>query len=118
VQKRFNEAELVLLAAIQKNPDAGDVYYGLSLIYAGQGLLDKARDTARQAESRPHRVADLHFVLAELYCLQQNSAAVTRQLDLYLSEAPKGSRSEKVREALKDAAIRNTSPCVNQRMNW
>jgi tetratricopeptide (TPR) repeat protein len=88
-QKRFNDAERVLLDAIARHPNDGDAYYGLALVYIAQSLLDRAETAAIAAADRPHQIADLHLVLADLYRRRLNEPAATRQLDLYRKEASK-----------------------------
>lgn len=99
-QGKFHEAEAVLLEAIEKHPDAGDALYGLSLVYYGQDLVDRAEDAALQAEKRPHQVADLHLVLAAICWRKQQPAEARRQLESYMAEAPAGVQSERVRQVL------------------
>ena len=102
-QKRFKEAESLLLEAIRKQPETGDAYYGLALVYIKQGLLDDAEAAALQAEAHRHQLADVHVVLADLYLRKQKSAEVNAQLQLYLKEAPNGQLSGRVREVLQGA---------------
>jgi tetratricopeptide (TPR) repeat protein len=100
-QKRFEEAEAVLLDAIRKQPGAGDAYYGLALIYAAQDALEEAEASARQADAHPHRIADVHLLLADLYVRQHKDAEAVRELKTYLNEAPKGLQSDRVRQIIK-----------------
>ncbi len=99
-QNRFNEAEAVLHVAIRKNPNSGDGYYGLAVMYFKEGRMDEAIAAAFHAESRPHRIADLHLLLAKIYA-RTNPRNVAEQLELYLKEAPDAPQSDRVREALK-----------------
>ena len=99
-QKRLDDAAIVLHTAIQKSTDNGDAYYGLAVIYFNGGRLREARTAGLQAESRPHRVADLHLLLAKIYS-QTDPQNVLGQLQLYLKEAPDGAESERVRQAVK-----------------
>jgi len=101
-QKRFEEAEAVILDTIRKQPEAGDAYYGLALIYAAQGAFEEAEASARQAEAHPHLVADVHLLLAELYWRQHKDADAVRELTMYLNEAPKGPQSDRVRQTIKN----------------
>jgi Flp pilus assembly protein TadD len=100
VQGRFNDAETVLLKVIQKQPEAGDAYYGLALIYFDQGRLADAQTAALQADGHRHKIADVHVLLAQIYARKQESSAAIEQLQLYLKEAPNGSQSELVRQIL------------------
>jgi tetratricopeptide (TPR) repeat protein len=101
-QRRPAEAEAVLLETVRKQPRAGDAYYGLALIYLSQGLLENAEARALQADANPHKIPDVHLLLAELYRREQKVAATIQQMELYLKEAPNGPNSERVRQAIKN----------------
>jgi tetratricopeptide (TPR) repeat protein len=101
VQRRPNEAETLLLETIRKQPSSGDAYYGLAIIYFAQDLFENAKASALQADANPHKIADVHLLLAELFRREQNIPAVLQQMELYLKEAPNGSNSERVRQAVK-----------------
>lgn len=100
-QKRFKEAEATLLEFIQKQPAAGDAYYGLSLVYTAAGEVDRAETAALQAHTYRHAIADVHLVLATIYANRNQQGDSRRELELYLKEAPKGSMANRVRELLK-----------------
>jgi tetratricopeptide (TPR) repeat protein len=101
-QERFKDAERVLLDAISKQPDAGDAYYGLALVYCAEGHFEEAEAAARQADSRPHRIADVHLLLSDLYRRRQSPAEAIEQLESFLKEAPSGPQSEHVRKVLEN----------------
>jgi tetratricopeptide (TPR) repeat protein len=101
-QKRFNEAEKVLLKAVEKGSNTGDVYYGLGLVYLQQERMDDAEAVLLRADSYPHQIADVHLVLAEIYRRKEKPIDVFTQLERYLQEAPKGTYSQRVRQILKD----------------
>jgi tetratricopeptide (TPR) repeat protein len=107
VQKRFEEAETILLEAIRNGSHAGDAYYGLALVYFQQNLPEKAVAAGLQAHDYPHQIADVHLVLAEIYLREHKSADVLKQLQMYLKEAPKGALSESVRQLLKNGGLDN-----------
>ena len=98
-QRRFKEAETILALAIQRKPDNGDAYFGLAVAYVSQGRFQEAEAAALQADSRPHRIADLHLILAKMY-LRTKPDKVADQLELYLKEAPNSAESDRVRKAL------------------
>jgi tetratricopeptide (TPR) repeat protein len=100
-QKRFKEAETVLLRAVEKGSKTGDGYYGLALVYLQQGRLDDAEAALVRADSYPHQIADIHVVLAEIYWQKQKSSDAFSQLERYLQEAPNGTLSQRVRQVLK-----------------
>jgi tetratricopeptide (TPR) repeat protein len=100
-QKRFKEAETVLLRAVEKGSKTGDGYYGLALVYLQQGRLDDAEAALLRADSYPHQIADIHVVLAEIYWQKQKSSDAFSQLERYLQEAPNGTLSQRVRQVLK-----------------
>ena len=104
-QKRFSEARTVLENAARRTAENGDAYYGIALSYFKEERFDQAEAAALQAHTRPHRIADVHLLLAMIYA-KKNPARVAGQLELYLDEAPNGPQSEHVREVLK-AAKRN-----------
>src|SRR5262245_765627 len=101
-QKRFKEAETVLLKALEKGKNTGDVYYGLGLVYLKQELVDDAEAALLRADSYPHHIADVHLVLAEIYRRKERLTDVFRQLERYLQEEPNGTNSQRVRQILKD----------------
>ena len=98
---QFKEAEAVIHETIQKNPNAGDAYYGLGLVYLCQDLTAMAESAFLQAAARPHRLADVHLALAEIYWRDPKPSEANRQLQEYLKEEPHGPRSDQVRQALK-----------------
>jgi tetratricopeptide (TPR) repeat protein len=99
-QKRFKEARAVLDHAVARTPVNGDAYYGLALAYFEEGRYEEAETAALQAHIRPHRIADVHLLLAKVYA-RKNPERVAGQLELYLDEAPNGGESERVRKVLK-----------------
>ena len=100
-QKRFKEAEAVLLRAVEKGSNTGDGYYGLALVYLQQGRQDDAEAALLRADSYPHKIADIHLVLAEIYWQKEKSTDAFSELQRYLKEAPNGALSQRVREVLK-----------------
>src|SRR5262249_8499469 len=106
-QKRFEEAEMILLEAVRKARNAGDAYYGLMLVYFQQNLLEKAVAAGLQAHDGPHQIADVHLVLAEIYLRQNKSSDALQQLQMYLKEAPNGALSERVRQLVKSGRLDN-----------
>jgi Flp pilus assembly protein TadD len=102
-EKRFKEAEDVLNVAIRRTPGNGDAYFGLALAYFKEGRLDEAEAAALQADSLPHKVADLHLLLAKIYARRSPDRVpdrVIEQLELYLKEDPKGHESDRVRQVV------------------
>ena len=89
-QKRFDDAGAVLADAMRAFPGEGDPYFALANAYFVQERFDDAEAMALEADSRTHRIADLHLLLAKIYLRRRNSAAVIRQLEMYLKEAPEG----------------------------
>jgi tetratricopeptide (TPR) repeat protein len=99
-QKRFDEAETLLLETIKQKPQAGDAYYGLALVYMLENRVDDAEAASLQADARKHKIADVHLVLAEIYRQKQNGSAAVEQLQRYLREEPNGPQAARVREIL------------------
>jgi tetratricopeptide (TPR) repeat protein len=102
-QRRFAEAEAVLLEAIRKPGYAGDAYYGLALIYFQQGRSEEAVAAGLKAHEYPHQVADVHLILAEIYLREHNRADASKQLEIYVNEEPNGAASEQIRRLLKNS---------------
>ena len=100
-RRQFKEAEAVMREVIRKNPNAGDAHYGLGLVYLCQDLTAMAESAMLQAAARPHRIADVHLVLAEIYTRDQKLSEARQQLQEYLKEEPHGPRSDQIRQALK-----------------
>lgn len=92
VQNRFAEAARVLEQAIARQPEAGDAYYGLALVFAAQGLPDRVESNLLKAEARPHKVADVHLLLAQIFSAQGKQAEAQRQLQSFLEEQAKGGK--------------------------
>jgi tetratricopeptide (TPR) repeat protein len=99
-EKRFADAEQVLLDAIRKAPQNGDIYFGLAAAYFTEGRLPDAEAAALQADARPHGIADLHLLMAKIN-LRKSPEEVLNQLELYLKEAPNGPESKRIRQLLK-----------------
>jgi len=99
-QRRFDEAEALLLETIKQKPAAGDAYYGLALVYMQEGRVEDAESAALQADAHAHKVADVHLVLAEIYRQKRNASAAIDQLQRYMKEEPNGPHAARVREIL------------------
>ena len=99
-QLKYSEAESVLDNARRKTPENGDLYYGLAAAYFGEKRIKAAEEMALQADSRIHRIADLHLLLAKIYDRRGNQSMVVEQFKLYLKEAPNGAESKRIRIAL------------------
>jgi tetratricopeptide (TPR) repeat protein len=100
-QGRFEEAKTLLEVAAKRTPVSGDAYYGLALVYFTQGRLEDVEAAALQAHRRPHRIADVHLLLAKVYA-RSAPEKVGTQLELYLQEAPNGPESKRVRKILRN----------------
>jgi tetratricopeptide (TPR) repeat protein len=100
-QDRLREAEDVLIDAIRKSPRHGDAYYGLASFYFHRGRLEAAKTNAFQASSLPHKIADVHLLLAKIYLQDSDQAGVVSQLEMYVREDPKSPVSAKAKQALK-----------------
>lgn len=101
-QNRWEDARNVLRAAIRSNPGEGDAYYALALVYFEEGLFAEAETAALEADTRKHRIADLHLLLAKIYLRKNNAAAVFEQLEVFLKEEPPGSRADEIRQQLRE----------------
>ena len=55
-QKRFEDARVILKAAMKSNPRAGDLYYALANTYFVEDRFDEAERAALEADSRIHRI--------------------------------------------------------------
>jgi tetratricopeptide (TPR) repeat protein len=97
-QQKFTEAEAMLQETIRKTADNGGAYYALSIAYFKQDRLHEAEVAALQADARNH-LPDLHLLLAKIYA-KSDADKTVKQLELYLKEAPNGTQSKAVREAL------------------
>jgi tetratricopeptide (TPR) repeat protein len=99
-QQKFSEAESMLQEVIAKTADNGGLYYALSVTYFKQDRFEEAEAAAVQADQRSH-LPDLHLLLAKIYAKTEPDKVVT-QLERYLKEAPNGTQSKAVREALRN----------------
>jgi hypothetical protein len=81
-------------------PGEGDPYFALANAYFVQERFDDAEAMALEADSRTHRIADVHLLLAKIYLRRRNSTAVIRQLEMYLKEAPEGPVKDRIRKEL------------------
>jgi len=99
---RYEDAENVLSEAIRRQPNSGDAYYGLAIVYFEQGLIDRMEATALEAEKRPHRLPEVHLIVATIYANQNKMLEAKQQLQLYLERVPHGPRSDKVRQILNE----------------
>jgi Flp pilus assembly protein TadD len=101
-QNRFDDAEAVLMDAIRKAGENGDIYYALAVSYFKQNRLDEAEAAASEADSRYHTIPDIHLLLAKIFAVK-SPEKVLPELEHYLKEAPNGSQSKRVREVIKAA---------------
>ncbi len=99
-QKRYNEAQKVLIESLRRYPDFGDLYYALATIYFEEGRHDEAEELGKQAHARKHSIADVHLLLAKLHLGKQELKAVAEQLEIYLREAPRSPISRQVKQDL------------------
>jgi tetratricopeptide (TPR) repeat protein len=106
-QQRYQEAETLLVEAIRRHSNAGDLYHALATIYFAQGREDDAAELAQQAHARKHSIADVHLLLAKIQLSRQNFKGVAGELEIYLREAPFGPNSDRIRQDL--AKYRNKS---------
>src|SRR5262249_211987 len=100
-QKRFGDAETVLLETIGRAKGDGDVYYALAAAYYQAGRLEDAEAAALQADSRTHRLPDLHLLLTKIYAVSSQKKGA-EQVEVYLKEAPDSAQSKKIRALLRD----------------
>ena len=99
---RYEDAENVLSEAIRRQPNSGDAYYGLAIVYFEQGLIERMEATALEAEKRPHRMPEVHLIVATIYANQNKMLEAKQQLQLYLERVPHGPRSDEVRQILNE----------------
>jgi predicted Zn-dependent protease len=100
---RLEKARDVLQAALHSNPGEGDIYYALANTYFVEGRMEEAEKAALEADSRIHRIPDLHVLLAKIYLRLNNRPAAVTQLQTYLKEAPDSPLRDKIKQSLKEA---------------
>ena len=101
-QRRFEDARSVLRLAMHSNGGQGDLYYALANTYFVESRLDEAEAAALEADSRIHRIPDLHLLLAKIYLRRNNAPAIVEQLKAYLKEAPHSPLTEQIQRSLKE----------------
>ena len=84
-QRQFTAADFALDAL--NHPAPSDNFR--TVVSVEQSLFDRAETAAITAADRPHQIADVHLVLADLYRRRMNEPAAAQQLDLYRKEASK-----------------------------
>src|SRR5262249_37920237 len=99
-QRRYKDAETLLVEGIRRHPETGDLYHALGTVYFAQGRDDEAEALAKQAHLKPHTIADVHLLLAKIYLKRRDLAAVADQLEVYLREAPAGPTSAGIKKDL------------------
>ena len=99
-QRRYEEAENLLIESIRSHADAGDLYHALATVYFEQGRDNEAEELAQQAHLRKHGIADVHLLQAKIQLKRQNFEAVADQLEIYLREAAPGPTRDRVRQDL------------------
>jgi tetratricopeptide (TPR) repeat protein len=99
-ENRPEDACKGLESAIRTHPQEGDLYYALANVYFVQGRLDEAENAGLAADSRDHRIPDLHVLLAKIYERQGDPVRVREQLEIFLKEAPKNPNAPRIRELL------------------
>lgn len=99
-QRRYKEAETVLVEAIRRYPDEGDLYHALATVHFEQGRDDEAEELGQQAHLRKHGIADVHLLLAKIHLKRRNLEGVADQLEIYLREAPVSPTSNRIRQDL------------------
>lgn len=95
-QGRLQEAEEVLTKAIRQNPQEGDGYYGLALLRFAQDRFEEAAQLCLEAHQRPHRVADVHLLLAKIYLKMEKKASSVGELEAYVRESKPNPVRERV----------------------
>ena len=100
-EKKFDQAQQVIEAVMQKNPTEGDLWFAMARIHFDQGQMNEAEAAGLAAHSRIHRTADVHLLLAKVYLALKDSPSVVAQLEIYLKENPKGPIADQVRKSLK-----------------
>ena len=100
VQKRYDEAQNLILKLLPQNPTEGDLYAAIARVYYAVGRIRDAELAGLEAQSRTHQSADVHLLLAKIYEEQNNRPARITQLRAYLDENPRGAKADEVRKLL------------------
>ena len=99
---RMTDAEVVLAAAVDRNPQDGDVYYALALLRLAQNRFAEAEKLAHAAHFYRSHTADAHLLLAKIYVREGKTedALIRPQLQLYVDEAQPGPVRDQIRAML------------------
>ena len=101
-QKRFEEGRNLIIPLLTQHPTEGDLYAALARNYFAVGQIHDAELAGLNAQSRSHKSADVHLLLAKIYEGQHNRAALITQLKAYLDESGSGPTADAVRKQLRD----------------
>jgi serine/threonine protein kinase len=93
----------VVRQAHQLAPDESIAYVGLGSTYVGLGRFDEAKATIDQALAAKLDVSNFHRILYLLAFLQNDSAAMERELSILASKGPENAASALVLAASTDA---------------
>lgn len=104
-QKRFSEAEVLLLRVQMLRPDDWRVYYALGENYYRAGQSDKAEQSLRRAHELHGEFPRLHVLLINALVTQEKYAESLGEMDEFLRLFPNDRLAPSVRQ--KRAALRD-----------
>lgn len=99
-QKRYQEAERLLLRAMELDQQGWRWPFELARCYAGRGLWDQALTHGLMARDRPDAPPRVHLLLADLYSGSNDSDKAVAALENFAQLAPDSPYMPRVREAL------------------
>ena len=100
-QKKFAQAEGVLVQFTMLEPGRWEGYSELGNIHLGMAQLSKAESDYRQAlETHPPAPAEIHVRLANVYMASRELPKALRELETYLQLVPSGPFAPRAREVV------------------
>jgi tetratricopeptide (TPR) repeat protein len=100
-QKRFEQAEGVLVQFLGLEPSRWEGYSELGNIHFGMSEFSKAEQDYRQAlETRPQGPAEIHVRLANVYLAGRQLPKALQELETYLQLDPSGPFAPRAREVV------------------
>jgi tetratricopeptide (TPR) repeat protein len=100
-QKKYNDAELMLLKAFGLEPDNVDTLMTLANVELLNNQYDKVLEFTQRAHALPHPMnASIHILAATAYEKQKNPGKAASEYQTYLKEAPNGSFAKRAQDAL------------------
>ncbi|MFB3922564.1 MAG: carboxypeptidase regulatory-like domain-containing protein [Terriglobia bacterium] len=101
-QKRFDEADRLLLRAMEIDPGGWQWPYQLARSQGGRGQWDKALEYGLRARDQPNAPPKIHLLMVDIYRNRGDTQNALRELEEFAALDPHSSYMPRVRQAISE----------------